>query len=74
MKLLNAVLLATLFISSPGIAQPTLSAEDRTAIQGLVTQYAQALGGCRAAEFAISSLRLEPSRAASEAAWLDGSG
>jgi hypothetical protein len=47
-------LLATFFAGISAIAQPaaTLSADDRSAIQALTTQYAQALGGCRAAEFA----------------------
>jgi hypothetical protein len=31
---------------------PSLSSDDRSAIQALMGQYAQALGGCRAAEFA----------------------
>lgn len=49
---MRSIVLGTLFISA-AIAQPvSLSAEDRAAIQGLVGQYAQALGACRAAEFA----------------------
>jgi hypothetical protein len=44
-------LLATLLMGTT-IAQPNLSTEDRSAIQALVGQYAQALGACRAAEFA----------------------
>jgi hypothetical protein len=50
------VLLATFFVavSSQGFAQPAanLSPEDRSAIQALMGQYAQALAACRAAEFA----------------------
>jgi SnoaL-like domain len=38
--------------AASAIAQPNLSADDRAAIQGLMTQYAQALFGCHAAEFA----------------------
>jgi len=34
------------------VAQPTLTAEDRIAIQALMGQYSQALSGCRAEEFA----------------------
>jgi hypothetical protein len=46
--------LAACLATAPAIAQPaaSLSTEDRSAIQALVAQYAQALGGCRAAEFA----------------------
>jgi hypothetical protein len=48
------VLLATFFAGASAFAQPvtTLSADDLTAIQALMTQYAQALSGCRAVEFA----------------------
>jgi SnoaL-like domain len=48
------ILLATFFIGTAAIAQPvtTLSADDRAAIQELMTKYAQALSGCRAEEFA----------------------
>jgi hypothetical protein len=47
-------LLAALCAGVCASAQPAanLSAEDRTAIQALVAQYAQALGGCHAEEFA----------------------
>jgi hypothetical protein len=46
-------LLAVLFLSISASAQlPTLTAEDKSAIQGLVNGYAQALGGCRAEEYA----------------------
>jgi hypothetical protein len=50
----RVVLAAAFFAASLAVAQPvaSLSAEDRGAIQALVTQYAQALSGCRAAEFA----------------------
>lgn len=57
MKILKSstcgILVAT-FIGTSGIAQQalTLTADDRSAIQALTTQYAQALAGCRAAEFA----------------------
>ena len=46
--------MATFLAGAPGFAQPAanLSTDDRNAIQALVTQYAQALSGCRAAEFA----------------------
>ncbi len=48
------ILLAAFLAGVTAIAQPptSLSADDRSAIQALMTQYAQALGGCRAAEFA----------------------
>ncbi|MBZ5575996.1 MAG: nuclear transport factor 2 family protein [Acidobacteriia bacterium] len=48
------VLLAALSAGAPGLAQPApgLTLGDRNAIQALMTQYAQALSGCRAAEFA----------------------
>lgn len=48
------ILLAAFFAGIPAIAQPatSLSDDDRSAIQALTTQYAQALSGCRAAEFA----------------------
>lgn len=48
------VLLATFVAGTAAIAQPapTLSADDRVAIQALVAEYARALSGCRAAEFA----------------------
>jgi hypothetical protein len=50
----RVVLLASFFLGTSALAQPvtSLSADDRRAIQTLVTQYAQALSGCRAAEFA----------------------
>jgi SnoaL-like domain len=48
------VLLATFCAGTWALAQPatSLSADDRGAIQTLVTQYAQELSACRAAEFA----------------------
>ncbi len=48
------LLLALLFTGALAVAQPvtSLSADDRAAIQALMGQYAQALSGCRAAEFA----------------------
>ena len=54
MKIPPGTLLAVILACTPAIAQPgtSLSAEDRSAIQALMTQYAQALSGCRAAEFA----------------------
>ena len=53
MKTLNRILLAIL-LAAPSIAQipASLTPDDRTAIQALVSQYAQALSGCRAADFA----------------------
>ena len=57
MKILKSstygILLAAFFVAS-AVAQPgtSLSADDRSAIQALMTQYAKALSGCRAAEFA----------------------
>ncbi|MBZ5676193.1 MAG: nuclear transport factor 2 family protein [Acidobacteriia bacterium] len=50
----RCILMATFLAGAPGFAQPAanLSTDDRNAIQALVTQYAQALSGCRAAEFA----------------------
>lgn len=49
-----AVLLTALAAGTLAAAQPvtSLSAEDRAAIQALVTQYAQALSGCHATDFA----------------------
>jgi hypothetical protein len=46
--------LGALLASTATVAQPatSLNADDRSAIQALMTQYAQALFGCRAAEFA----------------------
>jgi hypothetical protein len=46
--------LAAFLIAIPAMAQPatTVSAEDQSAIQALMGKYAQALSGCRAAEFA----------------------
>ncbi len=46
--------LAISLITTSALAQPAagLSADDRTAIQALVSQYAQALSGCRSTEFA----------------------
>jgi len=58
MKLLKsstAGILFTAFLAgTTAFAQlaTSLSADDRSAIQALMTQYAQALSGCRAAEFA----------------------
>jgi hypothetical protein len=51
---MKVILLATFFIGNSAFAQsPTnLSAGDRSAIQALMGQYARALSGCRAAEFA----------------------
>jgi hypothetical protein len=48
------ILLAICFAGAGAIAQPaaSLSADDRSAIQALMTKYAQALSGCRAMEFA----------------------
>jgi hypothetical protein len=46
---LGTILLLSISVSAQ---LPTLTAEDRTAIQGLVNGYAQALGGCRAEEYA----------------------
>jgi len=48
------ILLAAFFAGASAIAQsPTsLSTDDRSAIQALMSKYAQALSGCRAAEFA----------------------
>jgi SnoaL-like domain len=48
------ILIATFFVGILAIAQPatSLSADDRSAIQALTGQYARALSGCRAAEFA----------------------
>jgi hypothetical protein len=50
----HGILLAIFFVAPSVVAQPgtTLSADDRSAIQALMAQYAQALSGCRAAEFA----------------------
>ena len=54
MKSLCGLLLTASLAATMAIAQsvPSLSADDRSAIQALVGQYAQALSGCRAAEFA----------------------
>ena len=58
MKILKSstcgILLAALFAGSSAVAQSpaSLTTEDRSAIQALMSQYAQALSGCRAAEFA----------------------
>lgn len=51
---LSGCLLAATLLSGPAIAQTSspLSAEDRTAIQSLVSSYAAALGACKAEEFA----------------------
>jgi hypothetical protein len=48
------LLLATLLVSASAAGQPAanLSTEDRGALEALMSQYAQALAGCRAAEFA----------------------
>lgn len=49
----RGILLAVVLFETSAMAQPaTLSAEDRSAIQALMTQYANALAGCHAAEFA----------------------
>lgn len=50
----SVILLATFFAGAAAMAQPavSLSADDRAAIQALMGQYAHALSGCRAAEFA----------------------
>ena len=50
----SVVLLAAFFVGAAATAQPadSLSADDRVAIQALMAQYARALSGCRAAEFA----------------------
>lgn len=47
-------LLSISLIGTSALAQPAadLSADDRTAIQGLMSQYAKALSGCHAGEFA----------------------
>jgi SnoaL-like domain len=57
MKILKAtygILLGTFIAGASALAQSTtsLSIDDRSAIQSLMTQYAQALSGCRAVEFA----------------------
>jgi hypothetical protein len=48
------VLLATFFVGTSALAQPaaSLTADDRSAIQALMAQYARALSGCHAEEFA----------------------
>ena len=48
------ILLGALSAGTSALAQPatSLSPDDRSAIQSLMTQYAQALSGCRATEFA----------------------
>jgi SnoaL-like domain len=46
------VLLLTTLFAGAAFSQPALTAEDRAAIEALMGQYSQALGGCRAAEFA----------------------
>ena len=51
-RALLVLLVLSLSRASFAQAPPTLTADDRTAIQALVTGYAQALGGCRAEEFA----------------------
>lgn len=48
-RILLTVLLAAAALAQPA---PTLTPEDRAAIQALVAQYAQGLGACRAEEFA----------------------
>ena len=50
----GVILLGAFLAGASAFAQPatSLSADDRSAIQALMTQYAQALFGCRAAEFA----------------------
>jgi hypothetical protein len=45
-------ILAAVFLAATAMAQTSLSAEDRAEIQGLMSKYGQALGGCRAEEFA----------------------
>jgi hypothetical protein len=58
MKIRNSgafgILLTALQFGAPALAQSVtnLTTEDRSAIQALMTQYAQALSGCRAMEFA----------------------
>jgi hypothetical protein len=58
MKILKSsaypILLATFFVAASAVGQPatTVSAEDQKALEALMTQYAQTLAGCRAAEFA----------------------
>lgn len=54
MKLLrSSILLTAVFAGVSAFAQSTnLTDDDRAAIQALVGQYAQALGGCKAEEFA----------------------
>lgn len=51
---LVCILLPLLFAAESASSQPAinLTADDRAAIQALVTHYAQALSGCHAAEFA----------------------
>src|SRR5579862_4504173 len=46
----SGILLATIFVGVPALAQP--ANYDLSAIQALTAQYAQALSGCRAEEFA----------------------
>jgi hypothetical protein len=49
----SRLFLAILTLSATSlVAQPTLTDDDRTAIQSLMAKYSQALGGCRATEFA----------------------
>jgi hypothetical protein len=58
MKILKSctygILLTAVFAGTPAMAQTatSLSTDDRSAIQALMTQYSQALSGCRAADFA----------------------
>jgi hypothetical protein len=54
MKLKSSILLTAVFAASSAIAQTpaNVTDDDRAAIQVLVGQYAQALGGCKATEFA----------------------
>ena len=57
MKILKSIpcgLLAIFLAGASAFAQPaaSVSVDDRNAIQALMTQYAQALSGCRAQEFA----------------------
>jgi hypothetical protein len=52
--LVFGILLTALSVGTSAVAQPpaNLSTDDRSSIQALTTQYAQALSGCRALEFA----------------------
>ncbi len=52
MKRIARAILLTLCATAASVAAQSVSTEDREAIQALTARYAQALGGCRAAEFA----------------------